>query len=370
MPTSSPPPPSTPAPPAPPVALRAVPVALTSLAWLSLVGARAFPQIGEALVGLAVATWVPLGLAVIGARDERDRHPPAAIATLARRLVVVASPLGVASFTFPPGRFAAALASAWLVATLAVAAAGLARLARRGPRPIEETAIDVGQLYLPVGAAWLVASRGALEPLGFHEPIVLYTSAHFHFAGFAAPVIAGLLGRDLGVSAAPGAARRRGAGTAVRRAHALATLVVLAGVPLVAAGITLSRRLESPAALLLGAGMLVISALLALAGLRRLLGRAAVPEGALGSLRARLSGALLIVASLSLVGSMNLAVAFALTGSAGRGAGPSRGLISYSAMATYHGVANAIGFAGCALLAYALAAPERHATRGEAGPVE
>lgn len=354
-------------PPLPPRSLRAVPVALTSLAWLSLVGARAFPQIGEALVALAVAAWVPLGLSLVGPGDERDDRP-SAIATLARRLVVVASPLGVASFTFPPGRTAAALAGAWLLATLAVAAAGLARLARRGRAPLEEAAIDVGCLYLPVGAAWLVASRGALEPLGFHEPIVLYTSAHFHFAGFAAPVIAGLLGRDLGVSAPPGAAGA--AGPTVRRAHALATLVVLAGVPLVAAGITISRRLESPAALLLGAGMLVVSALLALAGLRRLLGRGAAPPGPMGSLRARLSGALLLVAALSLVGSMNLAVAFALTGSAGRGAGPTQGLISYSAMATYHGLANAVGFAGCALLAYALAPPARPTTGDTTGAPE
>ena len=349
------------------MALRAVPVALTSLGWLSLVGARAFPQIGEALVALAVAAWVPLGLS-LAAHDEDERARPSALSTLARRLVVVTSPLGVASFTFPPGRVAAALAGAWLVATLAVAAAGLVRLARRGRAPLEEAAVDVGHLYLPVGAAWLVASRGALEPLGFHEPIVLYTSAHFHFAGFAAPVIAGLLGRDLGVSAAPGAPGS--AGPAVRRAHALATLVVLAGVPLVAAGITLSRRLESPAALLLGAAMLVLSSLLALAGLRRLLGRGALPPGALGALRARLSGGLLLAASLSLVGSMNLAVAFALTGSAGRGAGPTEGLISYATMATYHGLANAVGFAGCALLAYALAPPRRRATPARAAPAE
>ncbi|HRH00083.1 MAG TPA: YndJ family transporter, partial [Polyangiaceae bacterium] len=174
--------------------------------------------------------------------------------------------------------------------------------------------------------------------------------------------------RDLGVSAPPGAAGA--AGPTVRRAHALATLVVLAGVPLVAAGITISRRLESPAALLLGAGMLVVSALLALAGLRRLLGRGAAPPGPMGSLRARLSGALLLVAALSLVGSMNLAVAFALTGSAGRGAGPTQGLISYSAMATYHGLANAVGFAGCALLAYALAPPARPTTSDTTGAPE
>src|ERR1700689_2369591 len=45
-------------------------------------------------------------------------------------------------------------------------------------------------LYLPVGCAWLVASRLGLSPMGFQEPIVLLTAVHFHFAGFAAPLLA------------------------------------------------------------------------------------------------------------------------------------------------------------------------------------
>jgi hypothetical protein len=47
-----------------------------------------------------------------------------------------------------------------------------------------------------------------------------------------------------------------------------------------------------------------------------------------------------------------------------------RGLISYSAMATYHGLANAVGFAGCALLAYALAPPARPTTSDTTGAPE
>jgi hypothetical protein len=52
-------------------------------------------------------------------------------------------------------------------------------------------------LYLPIGGAWLVASRLGIQPLGFGDTIVLLTAVHFHFAGFAAPVLAGLAGRTV-----------------------------------------------------------------------------------------------------------------------------------------------------------------------------
>jgi hypothetical protein len=58
------------------------------------------------------------------------------------------------------------------------------------------------------------------------------------------------------------------------------------------------------------------------------------------------------VSGFSLVGSMMLAIAFALTGSAGRGA--TDGLIPYATMAAFHGLANAIGFATMAFLGFFL----------------
>ena len=45
-------------------------------------------------------------------------------------------------------------------------------------------------VYLTVGATWLVASRLGLEPVGIGEPIVELTAVHFHYAGFAAALLA------------------------------------------------------------------------------------------------------------------------------------------------------------------------------------
>lgn len=72
-----------------------------------------------------------------------------------------------------------------------------------------------------VGAAWLLASRAGWLPFGFDPLIVLLTAAHFHHAGFTLPILAGKVSEAL-----PGCWSR------------LTCATVLAGVPLVAAGIT------------------------------------------------------------------------------------------------------------------------------------
>jgi hypothetical protein len=328
--------------------------ALATLACLALVVRATFALLSEALVAFAIACVVPLGLGLALASDAEAGSGATPSARLASRLVPVGGALGVASFVQPPGAASAALASAWLLATIAIFASGAARLARRGLAPIEELAIDVGHLYLPVGAIWLVASRAGAPLLGFHEPVVLYTAAHFHFAGFAAPVVAGLVGRDLALRRAPSERDALTASPLVARAYAVTTLVVLLGIPLVAVGITLGHALELPSAALLGMGMLGTMAWLARAGVARLTRR----DG---------SGALLLVSGLALVLSMALAVAFAATGSATRGAGVP--WIPYETMAAVHGSSNAIAFAACAMLAFTWRPPRRrHGSLGGTWP--
>jgi hypothetical protein len=247
--------------------------------------------------------------------------------------VLVAGPCALLAGLLAPGPAAAALAVPWLAATLLVGLVGALRLRARGLGPLRELAVDAGMLYLPVGGVWFLASRTGVALLGFREPIVTFTAAHFHYAGFAAPVIAGLLGRALG----PGATDRFYQGVAG---------VVILGIPLVAAGIQFSRSLEFPAAILLSLGMLGAAALLARTGIRLLLA---------GPTVARLAGALRILGGLALVFSMLLAALFAATGSATRGS--SEPLIPYAQMAELHGVANALGFSLLALLGFTLAPP-------------
>src|SRR5688572_31618797 len=205
---------------------------LGAAAWLALLSA--LPSDIELrtvalLLLLAVLVCVPLGLALVATPDRAGRHPwPYRVA---RRSQLGAALLVVGSYFLPAGLPAAALATPWLAFTGLVALFGLGRLLSRGVGSVEETCIDAGLLYLPVGGAWLVLSRLGANPLGFGDTIVLLTAVHFHYAGFVAPILAGLAGRSLWPS-------QRGA----RRAFRLVAVGVIAGPPLLAAGITPTAR--------------------------------------------------------------------------------------------------------------------------------
>ncbi len=303
-----------------------------ALAWFALVVGGHFREIGEALVALGLATVVPLGAAAAAPPDDEQLGR-------AFRVFALWAPfgvgLGLAAFVVPPGALAGICATGWFVACAMLSLVGLGRILRRGLTPISELVIDLGHLYLPVGGAWLVATRAGVPFLGFHEPIVLYTANHFHFAGFAAPTIAGLLGRD------------RSDRSRFVRLEATARLLVAGGVPLVAAGITLSHAVELPAAIVLAMGMIGVAAMAITQGIRRL--RRGPP-------RVSVSGVCLSLGGLSLVVSMSLAVVFASTGSASRGANAP--LIPYETMAAIHGVANALGFATLSVIAFTVSPPK------------
>lgn len=92
--------------------------------------------------------------------------------------------------------------------------------------------------FLTIGSGWLLIARLGMRPLGFEDVIVHATAVHFHYAGFVLPALLLRLGQ---------------ADRSMLTRLALAG--VLGGVPLVAAGITLTvwrhRWLESTATLLL-----------------------------------------------------------------------------------------------------------------------
>jgi hypothetical protein len=317
---------------------------LWTLGWWSKLG-------GGVLVlalMLAVAVIVPLGLA-LAASVPPGRAVLAPVLPLAYRAAVVLLPLDVLASTIgwasPPGhRDAVLCAVVHLVVCGLVALFGLTRLARRrresglvglvasspAAAGVPELAVDVGLLLLPIGSVWLLASRAAAPLLGFHEPIVTLTAAHFHYAGFAAPVILGCVGRAFSLAEAK---------TAL--AYRIATLVVCAGIPLTAIGITTTHAVEATAAVMLACGMLVASALLV----------AVVPRRA--APRSIVAAALFALAGLALLGTMGLAATFALTSSAGRSSTFS-GPLSVQTMIDLHGGGNALGFALCALVALTL----------------
>lgn len=133
----------------------------------------------------------------------------------------------------------------WLLVTVFRAVTALVTAAMEPVRDLSRAANLAAYLYLPVGGMWAVADQAKLTPLGFSGIIVLLTAVHFHYAGFALPWLTGRwLGRNQ--------VNRWGKGCAVG---------VLAGVPLVAAGIT-SSQLSLPPFIETGtASLLALSAL-------------------------------------------------------------------------------------------------------------
>jgi hypothetical protein len=262
----------------------------------------------------AVLVIVPLGLSVVG--DERGSS--------LYRLVVFAQPVAalftIASFFVQKGVLSAALASAWLVLNMLIALLGLVRLTGRGFHRIEELSIDAGLLYLPVAGGWLVIYRLGIQPFDFGEMIVLLTAVHFHFAGFATPIIAGMSGRVLARRDYP------------RNVFGFAVFALVAAMPLVAAGITFSPWIGFIGALLLTLG-LVLLAVLTLGWVKP-------------SITSPAWRALLLIAAISSCAAMVLACLYAYS------VATQTLIITIPGMAMTHGLLNAFGFVTCSLLVW------------------
>ncbi|MBA2176717.1 YndJ family protein [Halobacillus locisalis] len=103
---------------------------------------------------------------------------------------------GAISVTLPAGVEAGWWAAIWFFYTLLLAFGGLMRLLGRGVRPMEETIIDIGLMYIAVGGGWLlIAQAGWSDYLPYSETIVQLTAIHFHYAAFVLPLVTGFFGR-------------------------------------------------------------------------------------------------------------------------------------------------------------------------------
>ena len=133
------------------------------------------------------------------------------------------------SYLLPTGYMAGGLALVWLLCTLLLAWNQIHHYRQRKREDKTSYAGLAAFLYLPVGAAWALADRLGLQPMGFQSTIVLLTAVHFHFAGFLL-LVAGH--RIL---------------TLPSNTYKVSwDLLLVLGVPLVALGITLSQW-EGPA---------------------------------------------------------------------------------------------------------------------------
>jgi hypothetical protein len=276
----------------------------------------------ERLVLLAPLVIVPLGLSLLHPRDLHGLH------TWPYRLALITQPLGAAAATLslllPPGKIAGALALVWFGVTGVVAINGVTRFVLRGSIRAEEVAVSFGMILISAGGFWFWMSRHGWHPLGFSEPIVILTAMHFHYTGFAAPILAGLTGRAM-----------RDSGVSSGLLYRLTVAGLLSGVPIVALGILFPLTM-----LALFGAFLISASLCFLAGL--VIGRIvpAVPS--------RVAGVLLLISSGSSVLGMIMACVYAYSQVA------HRVILSIPQMAFTHGVLNAVGFALCGLLAWVL----------------
>jgi YndJ-like protein len=269
-------------------------------------------ELAHKVVFWAVLVVVPLGLSVVA--NESSLY----------RLVVFAQPvaalLTISSFFVEKGVLSAALASAWLILNILIAFFGLLRLTSQGFQRIEELSIDAGLLYLPVAGAWLVIYRLGVQPFSYGEMIILLTAVHFHFAGFATPIIAGMTGRALARRDYP------------RRVFGFSVFALIAAMPLVAAGITFSPWIGLVGALLLAAGLLML-AVLTVGWIRPLITSPAWR-------------AVLLIGAFSSCAAMVLACLYAYS------LATQTLIITIPAMAMTHGLLNAFGFVTCSLLVW------------------
>ncbi|MER5864972.1 YndJ family protein [Kitasatospora sp. NPDC002040] len=259
----------------------------------------------DLIVMLGMLAVVPMGLGLLGGPGSR---------ALARLWPLAALP-GALALWLPRGTTATALASVYAAATVALAALAPLRLARRRSLAPAELAALTALLAPSVAGLALVAERSGTELFGFDLDILALTVPHFHFAGFTAALVAGLVCRTVGTGPARPAA-----------------LSVPVGTLLVLAGYFVDDWAELVGAVVLTAGMWLVGLLTWRDVSRR------APD--------RLTARLLLCSAAVLVVTMLLALWWAL----GEATGLTHPTLTW--MAATHGLGNALGFALCALLAW------------------
>lgn len=293
-----------------------------------------------------------IGLAVVDRLLGHTAPPPV---VLARRLQPVGALAAAVSLALDPGGVAGALALCWLAVCVSAGAGGTlllarvlaARAARRrdGSSSLSTVALAAGLCYLTVGGLWLVIGRFDLHPLDLSTDMVRLTAVHFHYAGFALPLLAasGLVAVDYFAS---------------RVSLVLGCVGAVVGPPVVAAGI----GGDQAAVQVLGAVVMTVAAWSVAFGTFLLATSTSAlatrwPSTAHGP-ASTLGRTFLVVSAASSFVPMVLALVWSL------GQLFDFSAMSVDAMASTHGVLNGIGFVVAGLTGWYLVMP-RHAARDE-----
>lgn len=263
---------------------------------------------------------VPMGVWLLGGRSGGAAGAFLLGATGARGLFVKGDPGD------PGVIMGVALVGAWALFVAMVAASQVIGFIkqRREPDLLVRAVRVIAAVFLVVSAASAMAFRAGLQPFGFPPLIVFLTAVHYLFTGFGAVLFCS---KVVAWDAVP------------RRTLALgAAFAVVAGTPVIAAGITMRQITgaswwsvgETLGAILIAAGLTVVAWQAFVA-----VGRSAEVVGA--------ARWLLRVPAGVVVFSMGLAVVYALHRWLGTPA------LTEKQMAESHGVLNALGFVGCGL---------------------
>lgn len=273
------------------------------------------------LVAIGMIAVVPVGLRLLDGAGGR-------LGAIGQ-VWPVAGLAAAVGLMLPRGTFAVVLAGLYAAVTLWLAGLALQRLLRRRSLSPVEIAVLTAMVSPAVAGISLVAERGGWNLLGFGPTTLALTVAHFHYAGFAAALIAALT-----------ASTSRTAG--VSMVADVGALTVPAGIAIVFAGYFAGDAVEFLGAAVLTVGMLLVA---------WVLWHDVRPRSADPTTR------LLFAIS---AGAVVVAMVPALSWAAGHvwDAVPH---LSLTAMAATHGVLNAIGFAGCGLLAWRRFADEQTA---------
>ncbi|MEU6014241.1 YndJ family protein [Streptomyces sp. NPDC047515] len=265
----------------------------------------------DLIVMLGMLVVVPAGLRLAEA-PELDRM---------RHLWPLFAVPGAVALWLPRGAAATTLAACYALGAVLLALHAPVRLLHSRADP-DASAVAPAEIALltalvtpSIAATALVAERSGHTLFGFGLGILALTVPHFHFAGFAAALVAGLVCR-----------------VADSNAGRFAALSVPLGTLLVLIGYFIGDWAELAGAVVLTAGMWAV----ALLTWRTIRGRQ----------RDRITRLLLAGSSAVLAVTMVLALSWAL----GEATGLPHPALTW--MAATHGLGNALGFALCSMLAW------------------
>ena len=183
---------------------------------------------GKMLLVFAPLAIMPKAFDLIAQFDNQ----PNAFLRLSIQLQLPSALLFLAAFSVGKGWLALGLAAPWVLVTGLVALSGFLEIWNGGWKNASSLTMYFGMMYLAVGGVWALADRIGFQPLGFSSDIVFLTAAHFHYAGFLLPILTGFALRRSQLES--------------RLSGKLIAFGVIAGVPLVAIGITLTRLGYAP----------------------------------------------------------------------------------------------------------------------------